>query len=212
MDKTIVLASNNVGKLAEFNRLLAPLAVNIVAQSAHDVPPCDEPYHTFIENALHKARHAARHAGLPALADDSGVCVPSLGGAPGVFSARFAQQSGEVIDASMNVDEQNNRALMGQLQGKPDRRAYYYCVLVLVRHADDPQPMVCDGQWWGEIIPNPLGHNGFGYDPHFYLPEYAMTAAQMDPAQKNAVSHRGQAVLQLIQKLQFESQHSPAQP
>ncbi|MGL4767878.1 MAG: RdgB/HAM1 family non-canonical purine NTP pyrophosphatase [Formosimonas sp.] len=190
--KTLVLASNNAGKLAELNRLLAPMNFNVQAQSAHHVPDCDEPFFTFVENALHKARHAARHTGLPALADDSGICVPALNGAPGVHSARFA---GDRNDAS------NNAKLIEQLRQHSDKRAYFYCVLVLVRHADDPQPLIVDGLWWGEVLDAPQGEGGFGYDPHFYVPELGCSAAQLSHEHKNQISHRGQAVQKLLARL-----------
>ena len=207
MISKIVLASNNAGKLAEFERLLAPLSIQVQAQSAYDVPECDEPFNTFIENALRKARHTARHTGLPALADDSGVCVPVLNGAPGVFSARYASLFTPVLNPDLDKDTQNNLQLihnLRRLDGVVDKSAYYYCVLVLVRHADDPQPIICDGQWWGQIVDSAQGANGFGYDPHFFVPELNMTAAQMDKTQKNAISHRGIAVQTLIQKLKSE--------
>lgn len=198
----LVLASNNAGKLSEFSRLLKPLDVQVVSQSELNVSECDEPFSTFVENALHKARHAARETGLPALADDSGVCVPSLGGEPGVFSARYAGNEG---DESLPKDTRNNLKLVAALAGQADKRAYYYCVLVCVRHADDPQPIIVDGQWWGEIIGQPRGEGGFGYDPYFYLPELSKTAAQLDKIEKNAISHRGQAVQALIEKLKHEA-------
>lgn len=190
--KQLILASNNAGKLTEFSRLLAPLAIDVRSQSAYNVPECDEPFHTFVENALHKARHAARHTGLPALADDSGICVPALNGAPGVYSARYA---GDKNDAS------NNAKLVAALQSQTDRRAYYYCVLVLVRHADDPQPLIVDGLWWGEICDEPQGEGGFGYDAHFYIDALQCTAAELSKEQKNAISHRGQAVQKLLLQL-----------
>ena len=200
----IVLASNNTGKLIEFERLLAPLSIQVCAQSEFKVPDCDEPFHTFVENALCKARHTARHTGLPALADDSGVCVPALNGAPGVFSARYATLFSPMLNPELDKDAQNNAQLIHNLRELADKTAYYYCVLVLVRHADDPQPIICDGQWWGRIVDVPQGANGFGYDPYFFIPELNMTAAQMDKAQKNALSHRGIAVQALIQKLKSE--------
>ena len=196
--KKLVLASNNAGKLAEFGRLLQPLNIDVLAQNALDVPECDEPFHTFVENALHKARHAARHTGIPALADDSGICVPALNGAPGVYSARYASDEG---DLSLPKDTRNNLKLVAALQNVDDRRAYYYCVLVLVRHADDPQPLIVDGLWWGEVLQEAMGEGGFGYDPYFYIDALRTTAAQMDKAQKNAVSHRGIAVQKLLARL-----------
>lgn len=205
MFSELVLASNNRGKLVEFERLLAPLSIKVHAQAEFAVPECDEPFHTFVENALHKARHTARHTGLPALADDSGVCVPALKGAPGVFSARYAQLFEPLLHPNLDKDTQNNLQLREHLREVTDRRAYYYCVLVLVRSADDPQPIICDGQWWGQIVDTPQGENGFGYDPYFLIPELGVTVAQMDKVEKNAISHRGLAVQALLQKLTNES-------
>lgn len=197
----LILASNNAGKLTEFSRLLQPLNIQVLSQGELNVSECDEPFFTFVENALHKARHAARATGLPALADDSGVCVPALGGAPGVFSARYAGDAG---DMNVPKDTRNNQKLVAALAHQVDKRAYYYCVLVLVRHADDPQPIIVDGQWWGEIIAQPLGEGGFGYDPYFYVSGLDKTAAELDKTEKNAISHRGQAVQALIKKLSHE--------
>ena len=204
MISKIVLASNNAGKLVEFERLLAPLSIAVQAQSAFNVPDCDEPFHTFVENALHKARHTARHTGLPALADDSGVRVPALNGAPGVFSARYASLFIPVLNPDLDKDTQNNLQLIKNLRTVADKTAYYYCVLVLVRHADDPQPIICDGQWWGQVVDIPQGDNGFGYDPYFFVPTLNMTAAQMSKEQKNTISHRAIAVQALIKKLKGE--------
>jgi XTP/dITP diphosphohydrolase len=189
----LVLASNNAGKLREFAELLAPLDFQLAPQADFAVPEADEPHATFIENALAKARHAARLTGLPALADDSGLVVPALGGEPGVHSARYA---GEPKD-----DQRNNRKLVAALANATDRRAHYVAVLVLVRHADDPQPLVGEGEWHGEIIATPRGDGGFGYDPHFLVSDLRRTAAELDAAEKNRRSHRGQALTQLIAKL-----------
>jgi XTP/dITP diphosphohydrolase len=189
----LVLASNNAGKLREFAELLAPLDFQLAPQADFAVPEADEPHATFIENALAKARHAARLTGLPALADDSGLVVPALGGEPGVHSARYA---GEPKD-----DQRNNRKLVAALANATDRRAHYVAVLVLVRHADDPQPLVGEGEWHGEIIATPRGDGGFGYDPHFLISDLRRTAAELDAAEKNRRSHRGQALAQLIAKL-----------
>ena len=189
----LVLASNNAGKLAEFDSLLVPLGLQVQAQCELGVTEAEEPYITFLENALTKARHAARMTGLPALADDSGICVPALGGAPGVQSARYAGMP--------KSDARNNQKLVTAVAAHADRSAYYYCVLVLVRHADDPQPMVADGLWRGEIIATPRGTGGFGYDAHFLLPEEAMTAAEMPASLKNRLSHRAQALQSLVFKL-----------
>lgn len=198
-----VLASSNAGKLREFERLLAPLAIVPVAQDALGIEPAPEPHPTFVENALAKARHASRIARMPALADDSGICVPSLGGAPGVYSARYAQTRG-----AGQGDAANNACLVAALRehdpdGRDDRhwRAYYYCVLVWLRHADDPQPLIADALWWGRVVPEPRGSRGFGYDPHFWLPDQACTAAELAPDDKNRISHRGQALALLGRRL-----------
>ncbi len=193
-DGALVLASNNAGKLKEFSRLLAPAGFLLRPQDEFDVPEAEEPHPTFVENALAKARHASRLTGLPALADDSGVCVQALQGAPGVLSARYAGEP--------KSDAANNRKLVADLASHADKSAYYYCVLVLVRHADDPQPIIAEGRWDGEIIAAPRGQNGFGYDPHFWLPELGKTAAELSAEEKNLVSHRAQALRILIEKLQ----------
>lgn len=190
----LVIASNNQGKLREIGELLAPLAIDVVPQSAFNIGEADEPHITFVENALAKARHASRCSGLPALADDSGICVSALGGAPGVNSARYAGEP--------RSDERNNLKLIEALKNQMDRRAYYYCVIVLVRHADDPQPIIADGSWHGEIIDSPRGTGGFGYDPYFYLPEFGKTSAELTAEQKNQISHRGQALAKLVELLQ----------
>ena len=194
MTKKIVLASNNQGKLKEFRQILAPLAISLHAQAEFDVPEAEEPFHTFIENALTKARHASRLTGLPALADDSGICVNALNGAPGVLSARFAGEP--------KSDQRNNQKLVEALASHSDKSAYYYCVLVFVRSADDPQPVIADGVWKGEIIDQPRGENGFGYDPHFLIPALQKTVAELDATEKNQLSHRGQALRVLFEKLQ----------
>jgi len=194
----LVVASNNPGKLREFGQMLAPLGWETVAQKELGVAECEEPHCTFVENAIAKARHAARCTGLPALADDSGLCVSALGGAPGVFSARYAQASAD----EPKCDERNNDKLLAELAGKTDRRAHYVCVLVFVRHADDPQPIIAEGEWHGEIVDERRGSGGFGYDPLFFVPEFAVTAAELEPARKNACSHRGQALKQLVERLQ----------
>ncbi|BBF83723.1 nucleoside 5-triphosphatase RdgB [Aquitalea magnusonii] len=189
----LVLASNNAGKLREFSALLAPLGVTVIPQGQLNVPECPEPHYTFLENALEKARHASHVTGLPALADDSGICVEALGGKPGVLSARYAGEP--------KSDERNNAKLIEKLQGKDNRRAWYYCVLVLVRHADDPQPLVADGMWLGEVQDTAAGEGGFGYDPYFYLPEFGCTVAQLAAEDKNRVSHRGKAMQAMLSKL-----------
>ena len=193
MLKKLVLASNNAGKLREFSALLAPLGCQVIAQGELNVPEAEEPFHTFIENALAKARHASRLTGLPALADDSGLCVDALGGAPGVLSARFAGEP--------KSDARNNAALLAALDGKTPRSGHYYCVLVLVRHADDPQSIIADGVWRGQVLSAAQGDGGFGYDPLFQAQGESVSVAEMDAAGKNAVSHRGQAMRALAAKL-----------
>jgi len=193
MTQRLILASNNAGKLKEFAELLGPIGFELHPQGEFGVPEAEEPFGTFVENALQKARHAARLTGLPALADDSGVCVNALGGAPGVYSARFAGEP--------KSDARNNEKLVADLAAHADKSAYYYCVLVYVRHADDPQPVIADGVWRGRIVDTPRGAGGFGYDPYFLVPEFDRTAAELAPQEKNAVSHRGQALRALVDKL-----------
>lgn len=193
MSRTLVLASNNAGKLKEFGEMLAPIGFTVRPQREFDVPEAEEPHPTFVENALAKARHAARLTGMPALADDSGVCVTALGGAPGVLSARFAGEP--------KSDQRNNEKLIADLTPHADRSAYYYCVLVFVRHADDPQPIIADGRWNGEIIAVARGQGGFGYDPYFWLPAQGKTVAELSADEKNRLSHRGQALRLLVEKL-----------
>ena len=193
MTSKLVLASDNAGKLKEFDQLFAPLGFEIVPQGRLQVPPCAEPHISFVENALEKARHAARLTGLPALADDSGICVPALGGAPGVYSARYAGEP--------RSDAANNQKLLQDMAGQTDQSAYYYCVLVLVRHANDPQPMIADGSGYGQLGAQTRGDAGFGYDPHFFLPELGLTAAQLPASQKNQLSHRAQALRSLVTML-----------
>ncbi|OGB27379.1 MAG: non-canonical purine NTP pyrophosphatase, RdgB/HAM1 family [Burkholderiales bacterium RIFCSPLOWO2_02_FULL_57_36] len=193
MTRTLILASNNAGKLKEFNDLLAPIGFDLRTRGEFKVPEADEPHCTFVENALEKARHAARVTGLPALADDSGVCANALGGAPGVLSARFAGEP--------KSDARNNQRLIDALSPHADKSAYYYCALVFVRHASDPQPIIAEGRWDGEIVAAPRGQGGFGYDPHFWLPALGMTAAELSPEEKNRLSHRGQALRMLVEKL-----------
>jgi XTP/dITP diphosphohydrolase len=193
MSRDLVIASNNPGKLAEFSRLLGPLGYRVRTQSELGIGEAEEPHPTFIENALAKARHASRASGLPALADDSGICVPVLGGAPGVQSARYAGEP--------RSDHANNAKLVQALSSHTDKSAYYYCVLVFVRHAEDPQPVIAEGRWQGELITKPRGEGGFGYDPHFLLPALGKTAAELSAEQKNELSHRGQALRALMAKL-----------
>jgi len=195
----IVLASNNAGKLREFTALFSTVGIEIVPQGDLAVPEAEEPFGTFIENALTKARHASRLTGLPAIADDSGLCVRALRGAPGVYSARYAQRAG-----GAKGDAANNAYLVEQLRGVDDRRAYYCCVLALVRHADDPEPLFAEGRWMGEIVDTPRGEHGFGYDPYFHLPSLGATAAELEPAVKNTHSHRALALKALLARLAEE--------
>ncbi len=187
----LVLASGNSGKIREFQAMFAPLGLRIAGQKEYGVASCDEPWGTFVENCLAKARHAARETGLPALADDSGICVNALGGAPGVHSARFAGEGAG--------DDANNRLLIERMRGITARRAHYTCVLVAVRSADDPEPLIAEGFWSGEIIETPRGEGGFGYDPHFLLSEMGRTAAELTSEEKNAVSHRGIALARMAE-------------
>ncbi|HEY6821923.1 MAG TPA: RdgB/HAM1 family non-canonical purine NTP pyrophosphatase [Burkholderiales bacterium] len=191
----LVLASGNPGKLREIGALLAPLSFEVVAQSALGVAEAEEPHSTFVENALAKARNACRASGLAALADDSGLCVDALGGAPGVHSAYYAGRSGTREER----DARNNEKLLRDLKDR--RAAHYVCVLVLLRHAEDPAPLVAEGAWHGEIARAPRGSNGFGYDPLFFLPELGKTAAELDPESKNRISHRGKALGRLLELL-----------
>jgi XTP/dITP diphosphohydrolase len=193
MTQKVVLASNNQGKLKEFYQMLAPLGMEVHSQSEFGVPDAPEPYFTFLENALTKARHASKLTGLPALADDSGICVKALAGSPGVLSARYAGEP--------KSDQKNNLKLVDELKAHQDKSAYYYCVLVFVRSENDPQPVIADGRWDGVIVDSPTGEGGFGYDPHFYLPRFAKTVAQLSADEKNGISHRAQALQSLIQKL-----------
>ena len=190
----LVLASSNEGKLREMRRLLSPLGIEVIAQAELGIPDAEEPHATFVENALAKARHASTLSALPALADDSGVCVAALGGAPGVHSARYA--------GSPSSDASNNEKLIAALAGITDRRAHYACVLVLVRHASDPEPIIAEGRWHGRIVDAPRGSGGFGYDPHFEDAETGMTGAELPLARKNDLSHRGKAMRALIARLQ----------
>ncbi|HJW24901.1 MAG TPA: RdgB/HAM1 family non-canonical purine NTP pyrophosphatase [Rhodocyclaceae bacterium] len=193
MMKKLVLASNNAKKVKELQALLTPLGFEVVTQGELGVPEAEEPHCTFVENALAKARHAAQLTGLPALADDSGICVEALGGAPGVQSARYAGEP--------KSDDRNNEKLLAELAGRENRRAHYVCVLVLVRSADDPRPIIAEGDWPGEIIETPRGEGGFGYDPFFYLPAFGKTAAELEPEVKNSHSHRGIAMGILAERL-----------
>ncbi|MGI4813407.1 MAG: RdgB/HAM1 family non-canonical purine NTP pyrophosphatase [Janthinobacterium lividum] len=211
-ERRIVLASNNRGKLREFSEMLGPLGIVLTPQGELGVPEAAEPFDTFVENALQKARHAARITGLPALADDSGLCVPALGGAPGVHSARYALLDGN--DAAGNhgsggagggerSDAANNSRLLRDIAplAQAQRHAYYYCVLVFMRAADDPRPVIAEGEWHGRLIDVPRGTHGFGYDPLFLIESLGRTAAELEPQQKNHLSHRSIALASLVQTL-----------
>ncbi len=193
----VVLASGNAGKLRELAALLAPLGVELVAQSALGIGDAEEPHPSFVENALAKARHASAASGWPAIADDSGLCIEALDGAPGVRSARWAS-----LDGGPRSDEANNAKLVATIPTLADRRAHYYCVLVLVRRADDPQPVIAEASWAGQVIDTPRGLGGFGYDPYFLVDGLGRTAAELDPAHKNRVSHRALAMQALLARLQ----------
>ena len=194
MISRLVLASGNAGKLREFRRLLTPLGIDVIAQSDLGIDEAAEPHHTFVENALAKARHASRLADLPALADDSGICVDALNGSPGVQSARFAGEPAS--------DARNNAKLIGMLAGVADRRAHYYCMLALMCHGEDPEPLLADGRWDGEIIDQPRGSGGFGYDAHFLDAATGLTGAELPLERKNELSHRGKAIRLLVSRLE----------
>lgn len=194
--REVVLASGNAGKLREFSAILQQAGIRMIAQNELGVTEADEPHATFVENAIAKARHASLHTGRPALADDSGLCVPALGGAPGVYSARYASLNG-----GEKSDLANNLRLVSQLSNLEDHSAFYIAVLVFMNGPEDPCPLVAEGRWHGRIVATPQGENGFGYDPHFWLPEYGCTVAELDPAEKNRVSHRGRALAQLLEQL-----------
>jgi XTP/dITP diphosphohydrolase len=191
--KSIVLASGNLGKKAEIEQLLAPLGMRVITQLELGVTEAEEPYETFFENALAKARHVAFATRLPALADDSGLCVDALGGKPGVHSARYAGEP--------KSDERNNRKLLAEMAGQENRRAHYVCALVLQRGPGDAQPLVAEAEWHGEIAHAPRGDGGFGYDPYFFVKELGKTAAELAPEEKNRISHRGQALAKLLELL-----------
>ncbi|HRF13473.1 MAG: RdgB/HAM1 family non-canonical purine NTP pyrophosphatase [Candidatus Accumulibacter phosphatis] len=197
----LVLASNNTKKLKELDAILAPLGWQLVPQGELGVPEAEEPHCTFVENALAKARHASLLTGLPALADDSGLCVDAFGGAPGVQSARYAGEP--------RSDSRNNQKLLCELGDNPQRTAHFVSLIVFVRHADDPQPIIAEGEWHGEILSAARGDDGFGYDPLFYLRELDRTAAELDAAEKNRRSHRGQALARLVERLQERARLSP---
>jgi XTP/dITP diphosphohydrolase len=188
--KKLVIASNNAGKLREIRQLLAPLNIEVIAQSTLNISEAEEPHCTFIENALVKARHASLHSGLPALADDSGICLEALNGAPGVQSAYFAGKPSN--------DANNNAHMLKVLKQHSNRFAYYYCCVVLVRQHDDPQPLIAEGIWQGAILKKPRGENGFGYDPLFMDSMTGKSGAELSPEIKNKISHRGQAMRKML--------------
>ncbi|NKE68327.1 non-canonical purine NTP pyrophosphatase [Ramlibacter sp. RBP-2] len=194
MISKIVLASNNPGKLAELRAMLAPLGIELVPQGELGIPEAEEPHRTFVENALAKARHAARASGLPAIADDAGLCVAAFGGLPGVDTAFYATQFGYPKGDANNV-----KALLEQLRGHEDRRAALVSTLVALRTPDDPEPLIAVGRAAGEIAPAPVGEHGFGFDPVMYIPELGGTFAQLPPEVKNANSHRGQAARRMME-------------
>jgi XTP/dITP diphosphohydrolase len=194
----LVIATGNAHKLLEISALLQPLGIEVLQQSAFGVPEAEEPHATFIENALAKARHAARLTGLPALADDSGLCVDAIGGAPGVISAIYAGEP--------RSDARNNEKLLAALRGFTDRRAHYHCALVLLRHANDPQPIIAEGQWHGVILEGARGEGGFGYDPLFLDTTLNQSVAEISTEDKNRISHRGRALAVLLEKLRA---HAP---
>jgi XTP/dITP diphosphohydrolase len=191
----LVIASNNAGKLREFQHMLAPLGIEVLTQAQLGISEAEEPHCTFIENALAKARHVSSLSGLPALADDSGICVEALGGAPGVLSARYAGEP--------KSDRRNNDKLLQTLQGVTDRRAHYYCVLAMVLHANDPQPLIAEGEWHGEIAHEERGNGGFGYDPMFWLPELGKMSSELTHDEKAQISHRAKALRVLLERLKI---------
>ena len=199
--RRLVLASGNPGKLREIRAVLAPLALEVVPQSELGITEAEEPHPTYLENALAKARHASRAANLPALADDSGLSVDALGGKPGVESAHYAGTQGEREER----DRRNNAKLLAELEKAGSREAKFVSVIVLVRHADDPEPIVAEGRWRGRIAHSPRGANGFGYDPLFIVGGRDVTAAEVDAAEKNRISHRGQALQRLLALLRERS-------
>lgn len=192
----IVLASNNAKKLAELQALFAPLGVELVTQGSLGIPEAEEPFHTFVENALTKARHAARLSGLPALADDSGLAVDALGGAPGVLSARYATLFGQP-----KTDADNNRVLLEKMQGIGERTARFVCALVAVKREADPEPLIAMGRWQGQLLQSLEGGGGFGYDPLLYIPSEGCSVGQMSAEQKNRLSHRALASVDLVKQM-----------
>jgi XTP/dITP diphosphohydrolase len=195
----IVLASGNKGKLSEFAELFAPFNIDVIPQSEFNVPEAEETGLTFVENAIIKARNACEYTGLPAIADDSGIEVDYLLGAPGIYSARFAGDNA--------TDEDNRIALLAALNGVPDRErtARYQCLLVMMRHSKDPTPLICQADWQGQILSAPVGNGGFGYDPIFWVPEIKCSAAQLSAKQKHAISHRGKAIRKFIEEVKYEN-------
>lgn len=194
--KKLIIASNNPGKLREFQAMLAPLGIEVLTQAQLGIAEAEEPHCTFLENALAKARHASKLSGLPALADDSGICVAALAGAPGVGSARYAGEP--------KSDARNNEKLLREMHDVVDRRAHYYCILVLVHSANDPQPLIAEGEWHGEIAQEERGLGGFGYDPLFWLPQFGKMSAELRPDEKAQISHRALAMTMLLRKLKRE--------
>jgi XTP/dITP diphosphohydrolase len=190
----LVIASGNKGKLREIQHLLSPLNIEIIPQSVLNVPECEEPFFTFLENALAKARHASKYTGLPALADDSGLCVDALQGSPGVLSARYAGEP--------KSDERNNEKLLEVLGTEDNRHAHFYCVMVLVRHELDPEPLIAEGRWAGEILTEYRGNDGFGYDPIFLDAKTGKTVAELPLDIKSRISHRGHAMTKLLLQLE----------
>ena len=206
MGKKLILASNNAKKLKELQALIAPLGVELVTQGSLGIPEAEEPHITFVENALAKARHAAQ-AGLgPAIADDSGLCVSALGGVPGVRSARYAVDAGRIPEGlpREQIDAANNAWLLDQMQAQRHRRAHFTCLLVAVRHADDPEPLIAEGHWAGELLQAGQGEHGFGYDPLLWLPDHQQSAAQLAPEIKNVISHRAQACQRMLQLIKSQ--------
>lgn len=189
----IVIASANSGKIKEFQQIFAQYNIEVIPQASLNVPEIEEPFTTFVENSLHKARHCSRVTGLPALADDSGLCVTALGGAPGIYSARYAGEP--------KSDQANINKLLHEMHDIQQRDAYFYCSLVFVRSSEDPQPIIAEGIFSGSIATDPKGQNGHGYDPIFYVTEYNATAAELEPNVKNKISHRGTALKELVNKL-----------
>ena len=191
--KQIVIASNNKGKLEEFAKIFTDYRIEVIPQNAMDVPEIDEPYITFVENSLHKARNCAKHTGLPALADDSGICVPALKNKPGIYSARYA--------GIPKSDLKNLNKLLDDMKNITNRKAYFYCSLVFVRNHEDPQPIIAEGVFHGEITNIARGNHGHGYDPIFLIPELGRTAAELNAEEKNKISHRGLAMQLMVKKL-----------